>query len=903
MREMPLRHGTIFSLFPRVFFICGLASAAAFAEEPSAAPAPRAQKTVEQTAAPRSEMPEKHRVFFESYCVECHGEKKQKGKVRLDNISFSVDSLENAERWSKVLLSINSGEMPPEDAKQPEKDHKADFLEALSQTMVAARKALTDQGGKITMRRLNRREFQNSIQELLGIKLDVGTLPPDGGSDTFDTVGASLFMSPDQFEIYRQLGKKALDLSFKAASAQIPVQKARFEAEAETLPAVERQVAEFVSIRKRYTRWTRQVDAAARLPENAKVAAELREKHKNEKFYLHWDELKGAPSPKDFGVPDAIDANMMNGRWESYVPQAADYLTLPKAKSGTYLGVADLHHRWVHLPVPRNWPAGEYKVRACVAAPKDGPEERRFVDFLTDYPSTQVLSTHQVTGTMEKPQILEFTCTVDAESGRRFKFSEKAISGNGDGKGPARDIFREGFLETRIGPEYAIWIDWVEVEGPFQPAQTAKVLGDVRGQIERFEKKETDSRGFLNTFATKALRGREIAPEFLDKLVAIYNAQTDEGAKPLDALKEPLSLLLASPSFLYLAEPAAEGGPRQLTELELATRLAFFLWSSPPDEELIALAKRGELRKPGVLSRQIERLLGDERSERFTKSFVAQWLGLARLDFFQFNAKLYRDFDLPTKAASKEEIFETFQALLKNRASLSQLLKSDSVFINGLLAQYYKIPGVVGDEFREVKIPEGSPRGGLLGMAAILAMGSNGEQTSPVERGAWVLRKLLHDPPPPAPANVPQLNRLAGKPLTTRERIALHQEEPQCAQCHRKIDPIGFGLENFDAAGRWRTEDLRPDVPPTNRLINPAGVFHKGAAFRDYFELRDLIAAKPERFARGFTEALVEFALGRPFGFSDEDLANEILERASKKDFQIAEFIHALVDTKTFHTK
>jgi hypothetical protein len=889
----------------------GLSFAWALAAEPVAPdkaavnPAASPASSGPETTISRPEMPEKHRSFFESYCVECHGEKKQKGKVRLDNISFSVDSLEKAEGWSKVLLSINSGEMPPEDAKQPEKDHKADFLEALSQTMVAARKALTDQGGKITMRRLNRREFQNSIQELLGIKLDVGTLPPDGGSDTFDTVGASLFMSPDQFEIYRQLGKKALDLSFKAASAQIPVQKARFEAEAETLPAVERQVAEFVSIRKRYTRWTRQVDAAARLPENAKIREEITGKNKDhkEKFYLEWAKISGAPSPREFGFPDAIDANMMNGRWESYVPQAADYLTLPKAKSGTYLGVADLHHRWVSLPVPRNWPAGEYKVRACVAAPPDGPVERRFVDFLTDYPSTQVLSTHQVTGTMEKPQILEFTCTVDAESGRRFKFSEKAISGNGDGKGPARDIFRQGFLETRIGPEYAIWIDWVEVEGPFQPAQTAKTVGYVRGQLERFEKKETDSRGFLNTFATKALRGREIAPEFLDKLIAIYNAQTDEGAKPLDALKEALSLLLASPSFLYLAEPAAEGAPRQLTELELATRLAFFLWSSPPDEELIALAKRGELRKPGVLSRQTERLLADERSERFTKSFVAQWLGLARLDFFQFNTRLYRDFDLPTKAASKDEIFETFQALLKNRASLSQLLKSDSVFINGLLAQYYKIPGVVGDEFREVKLPEGSPRGGLLGMAAILAMGSNGEQTSPVERGAWVLRKLLHDPPPPAPANVPQLNRLAGKPLTTRERIALHQEEPQCAQCHRKIDPIGFGLENFDAAGRWRTEDLRPDVPPTNRLINPAGVFHKGAAFRDYFELRDLIAAKPERFARGFTEALVEFALGRPFGFSDEDLANEILGRASKKNFQIAEFIHALVDTKTFHTK
>lgn len=902
-------HPTLFlpGKFSMAFFglslVWTLAAEAVAPDKTAVNPATETEASGAQTAISRPEMPDKHRSFFENYCVECHGEKKQKGKVRVDNISFSLDSLEKAERWSKILLSINSGEMPPEDAKQPDNGAKADFLDALSQTMVAARKSLTDQGGKITMRRLNRREYQNSIQELLGVTLNVGTLPPDGSSDTFDTMGASLFMSPDQFQLFRQLGKKALDESFKAATTQPVVQKARFEAEAETIPVVERQVAEFVSIRKRYTKWTRQVDAAARMPENAQIAAELHEKHKNEKFYLHWDKIAGAPSPRDFGFPDAIDANIMDARWDTYVPQAADYLTLPKAKSGTYLGVANLHHRWVHLPVPKNWPAGEYKVRARVAAPPDGPAERRFFDFLTDHPSNQVLSTHQVTGTMENPQILEFTCTVDAESGRRFKFSEKAVSGNGDGKGPANDIFREGFQETRIGPEYAVWIDWVEVEGPFEAPKTNAPLADVRDRIERFEKNEIAPRQFITSFASKALRGREIAQEFLDKLVAIYEARAKDGSKPLDAMKEPLSLLLASPSFLYLSEPAAEGSTRQLTELELATRLAFFLWSSPPDEELIGLAKRGDLRKPGVLAQQTERLLADERSERFTKAFVAQWLGLSRLDFFQFNTKLYRNYDLPTKAASKEEVFETFQGLLKKRASLGRLLKSDSLFINGLLAQYYKIPGVTGDHFREVTLPEGSPRGGLLGMAAILAMGSNGEQTSPVERGAWVLRKLLHDPPPPAPANVPQLNRLAGKPLTTRERIALHQEEPQCAQCHRKIDPIGFGLENFDAVGRWRTEDLRPDVPSGNRLINPSGAFHKGAAFRDYFELRDLIAAKPERFAQGFTEAIVEFALGRPFGVSDEDLANEILGRVSKKGFEIPEFIHALIDTKAFHSK
>jgi hypothetical protein len=273
------------------------------------------------------------------------------------------------------------------------------------------------------------------------------------------------------------------------------------------------------------------------------------------------------------------------------------------------------------------------------------------------------------------------------------------------------------------------------------------------------------------------------------------------------------------------------------------------------------------------------------------------------LDFFQFDERLYPDFDLPTKAAAKEEVFATFKHLLQTKGSLSRLLKTDQAMLNALLARYYDIPGVAGDQFREVALTPDSPRGGLLGMAAILAMGSNGEQTSPVERGAWVLRKLLHDPPPPAPANVPQLNRLSGKPLTTPERIRLHQEDPQCTQCHRKIDPIGFGLENFDAAGRWRTEDGRPGVPRENRAIQPAGAFYKGAAFASYFEMRDLIAAKPERFARGFVEALIEYGMGRPFGFSDEELAEQIVAQCAKQEFKVPEFVHALVQSSSFRSK
>ncbi len=232
--------------------------------------------------------------------------------------------------------------------------------------------------------------------------------------------------------------------------------------------------------------------------------------------------------------------------------------------------------------------------------------------------------------------------------------------------------------------------------------------------------------------------------------------------------------------------------------------------------------------------------------------------------------------------------------------------------INRVLAHYYGLEGVQGAGYEKVSLPEGSPRGGLLGMAAILFMGGNGERTSPVERGAWVLRKLLNEPPPPAPANIPAITRLAGQPLTTRERLLAHQEDPQCVSCHRKIDPIGFGLENFDAAGQWRTEDFyrpldangKPDAKNEKRWrIDPAASFHKGPAFRDFFELRERIAGRSDSFARGFSAALVEYALGRPCGFSDEPLLDAMLQESRRKNSAVREFVHALVRSREFHFK
>jgi hypothetical protein len=308
----------------------------------------------------------------------------------------------------------------------------------------------------------------------------------------------------------------------------------------------------------------------------------------------------------------------------------------------------------------------------------------------------------------------------------------------------------------------------------------------------------------------------------------------------------------------------------------------------------------------------VDRMLNSERSREFITGFTKQWLRLDRLDFFQFNTQLYRDFDDGTRDAAREEVFRTIEHLLRSNGSIRDLLKADYVIVNGLLAQFYGLEGVTGDAFRKVPLPKDSPRGGLLGMAAIMAMGSNGERSSPVERGAWVLRYLLNNPPPPAPPNVPQITRLNGQLLTTRERLLAHQEQPQCASCHRSIDPIGFGLENFNAVGKWRSEDTYQALDPNGKPIrnqvktwniDASAAFHKGPAFKNYFELRNLIASRPDLLARGFTENLIAYSLGRPFGFTDEALANTILQRALKSQFAMREFVQALVASKEFHIK
>jgi hypothetical protein len=413
-------------------------------------------------------------------------------------------------------------------------------------------------------------------------------------------------------------------------------------------------------------------------------------------------------------------------------------------------------------------------------------------------------------------------------------------------------------------------------------------------------------------FAKQAYRGSEPTPGEPERLVAIYQNRIATGNKHPQALAAALASVMSSPQFLYRSEPDTQEKHRLLTGRELAVRLGYFLWGSSPDETLLSLGENGALLDPERLYRETARLLDNPRSQHFVKPFLTQWLTLDRLDLFQFSLKLHPRFDDATKSAARQQVFETFDLLLRENGPLTDLLKAEYTVVNGLLAHYYGIEGMEGDNFTKVALPPDSPRGGLLGMAAIMAMGSNGERTNPVERGAWVLRKLLNEPPPPAPANVPEITRLAGKLLTTRERLQAHQEEPQCASCHRKIDPIGFGLENFDAVGLWRTTDFYQALDPAGKpdpkarktwKIDPGATLHKGPSFSSYHQLRDLIAQRRDPFARGFSVALTEYALGRPCGFSDEPLLKKLTQTAAQQQYSVRSFIHTLIQSREFRSK
>jgi hypothetical protein len=404
------------------------------------------------------------------------------------------------------------------------------------------------------------------------------------------------------------------------------------------------------------------------------------------------------------------------------------------------------------------------------------------------------------------------------------------------------------------------------------------------------------ARQILSTLARRAYR-RPVTEEDIQTLLEFYEAGRRSGGFEA-GIQSALERILASPDFLFRLETApanlAPGAVYRLNDVALASRLSFFLWSSIPDDQLLDLATRGKLRDPATLEQQVARMLIDPRADALADNFVSRWLNLFKLRGASPDPDIFPDFDENLRQAFHRETVMFVQSQLRGDRSVVDLLSANYTFVNERLARHYEIPNVYGERFRRVDFND-DKRGGLLGQGSILTVTSYGNRTSPVLRGKWLLEMILGTPPPPPPPDVPPLKEKSeiDHPLSVRERLEQHRQNPACASCHVRMDPLGFSLENFDAIGKWRSTDDGVTVDPSAAL--PDGTKLDGIA-----GLRKVLLDHREQFAATFTEKLLTYALGRELEYYDFPAVRKIMRDTAASDYRWSSIILGVVNSVPF---
>ncbi len=472
-----------------------------------------------------------------------------------------------------------------------------------------------------------------------------------------------------------------------------------------------------------------------------------------------------------------------------------------------------------------------------------------------------------------------------------------------------RDDMIKPFLRTTIDGLDIMGdpsMDRVTIEGPF----AATGSGDTVSRRKIFVCKpaapadeQACASKILSTLGRIAYR-RPIDKATLGSLMEFYargrGDRTGKGSFE-SGIESALQFILASPEFLirFESDPAnlAPNAVYRLDDLALASRLSFFLWSSIPDDQLLALATQGKLKDPVVLEQQIQRMLADPRSKSLIANFAEQWLHLRNLKNSGPDLQAFPDFDDNLRQAMKEETTLFFESIMREDRSVLDLLNADYTFVNERLARHYGIPSVYGSQFRRVKVPNEARRG-LLGQGSILTVTSYPNRTSPVERGKWILTNLLGVPPQPPPPNVPPLqeNSSDGRVLSLRERMEKHRANPVCAGCHRQMDPIGFALENFDGVGHWRTTE-------DGAKIDPSGTLFNGAHLDGVAGLRQALVRQPEVFIGVMTEKMLTYALGRGIEYYDMPAVRKVVQDSRNKDYRFSSIVLGIAKSAPFQMR
>jgi len=419
-------------------------------------------------------------------------------------------------------------------------------------------------------------------------------------------------------------------------------------------------------------------------------------------------------------------------------------------------------------------------------------------------------------------------------------------------------------------------------------------------QPEEPSEEESCAKRILSTLMRRAYR-RPITDVDLETPLRSYEYARAEGGFD-KGIETALRAVLVNPNFLFRIERdpdnVAPHTAYRLSDLELASRLSFFLWSSIPDDELLDVAIQGKLSDPAVLQQQVQRMMADPRSEALVTSFADQWLFLRNLAFTVPDPRVFPDFDDNLRQGFRRETELFFESIIKEDRSLLDMLSANYTFLNERLAKHYGIPGVYGSRFRRVTFDEDSVRGGLLSQGSILTVTSYATRTSPVLRGKWILTNIFGTPPPPPPPAVPELKegKARGKVLSMRERLAEHRANPACASCHRLMDPLGFALENYDAVGRWRGGEEGMPIDASGSL--PDGTTFEGAA-----GLREALMSRPDLFVTATTEKLLTYALGRALEHHDSPAVREIVRYAARNNFRFSSLISGIVNSTPFQMR
>jgi mono/diheme cytochrome c family protein len=494
-------------------------------------------------------------------------------------------------------------------------------------------------------------------------------------------------------------------------------------------------------------------------------------------------------------------------------------------------------------------------------------------------------------------------------------------------------VYRANGAANYKGPGLAI--ESIEIEGPlidqwppeshrrlfgalpFAPAKADPRKGAARGPkagpsyVVSSNSPAQDAERILRAFMPRAFR-RKVAEGEAAPYIALVKGRLDEGYGFEEAVRVGLKAVLCSPEFLFLREK-----PGPLDGYALASRLSYFFWSSMPDQELLDLAEQGTLNQPDVLRKQVERLLNDRKARRFTEDFVGQWLDLRQIDSTIPDKTLYPEFDEALKVASVKETELFFEQVLKNDLSLINFVDSDFSMLNERLARHYRIPGVTGQEFRKVTLPPGSGRGGVLTQASVLKVTANGTTTSPVVRGAWVLKNILGQPAPPPPPNVPAIEPDLRGSVTIREQLAKHRQVASCASCHRLIDPPGFALEGFDAIGGRRDHyrslgsgrrvEVLVNEMRVRYLQGPAvdesGELADGRKFANFSEFKKLLLQDKDQIARCLAEKLIAYSTGGGIRLADRPVVDDIVAHSRSNNYAFRSLIHEVVQSRIFLNK